>query len=86
MPLATFNVRLSGVIVKFEQEQITLSRLIEVGRVLVTNEEAADFLRMKQQSLRRWACYDCGPIQPVRVGGRLRWRVADLVRLANGEA
>jgi len=53
---------------------------------LLDTEEAASFLRLKPQTLRRWACYDQGPIRPVKVGKRLRWRLADLERLVNGEA
>lgn len=38
------------------------------------------------QSLRLWACCDCGPIRPRGIGRPLRWRVVDLARLFNGEA
>ncbi|TMS58916.1 helix-turn-helix domain-containing protein [Imbroritus primus] len=63
-----------------------LSRFLQEGRDLLTNNEAAVVLAMKPQSLRRWACYECGPIQPIRIGGRLRWRVSDVEFLINGEA
>lgn len=63
-----------------------LAELLQAGRDLLTNREAATLLAMKPQSLRRWACYECGPIQPVRVGRRLRWRIKDVEYLINGEA
>ena len=49
---------------------------------LATTKEAAEFLQFAQQTLRRWACYGTGPIRPVKVQNRLRWRVADLEKLA----
>ena len=50
---------------------------------LLTTKEAAEFLRLKPQTLRRWACYQNGPIQPARVcRGQLRWRGGDLNQLA----
>ncbi|WP_428852566.1 helix-turn-helix domain-containing protein [Imbroritus primus] len=62
-----------------------LAGFLQAGRDLLTNNEAAAILAMKPQSLRRWACYECGPIQPIRIGGRLRWRISDIERLLNGE-
>ena len=43
--------------------------------------EAASLLRVKPQTMRRWACYGSGPIQARRVAGRLRWAVADIKKL-----
>lgn len=48
---------------------------------LLTTAEAAAFLRFNAQTLRRWACYQNGPIQPVRLRNKLRWRGCDLNRL-----
>lgn len=55
------------------------------GRSFLDTQEAAYYLRFRTQTLRRWACYDSGPIRPVRIGGRLRWRIADLQKLLEGE-
>jgi hypothetical protein len=33
--------------------------------------------------LRKWACYEDGPLHPVRVNGRLAWPVADILCLLN---
>lgn len=51
--------------------------------VLPTNEAAATINRAPQ-TLRKWACLENGPIRPVRINGRLAWRVSDLQSLLNG--
>lgn len=51
------------------------------GVLALSTLNAARVLDLKPQTLRRWACFQCGPIQPVRVNGRLLWRIADLGRL-----
>lgn len=51
--------------------------------VLPTNEAAAAINR-RPQTLRRWACLEDGPIRPVRINGRLAWRVSDLAELLSG--
>ena len=45
--------------------------------VLPTNE-AAPFINRRPQTLRKWACLECGPIRPLRINGRLAWPVAQL--------
>jgi len=50
-------------------------------RDLLATAEAAIHLNRKPQTLRSWACFQNGPIQPVRVFGRLGWRVADIRKL-----
>jgi hypothetical protein len=46
---------------------------------------AAGLLGCKPETLRRWGCD--GPIKPVRLGNRLRWKVSDIQRaLSAGEA
>ncbi|KVC95076.1 helix-turn-helix domain-containing protein [Burkholderia ubonensis] len=52
--------------------------------VLPTNEAAAA-LNRKPQTLRKWACLENGPIRPVRINGRLAWRVSDIQALLGGE-
>ncbi len=47
--------------------------------------EAAAVINRKPQTLRKWACYENGPIRPVRINGRLAWRVSDLAKLQRGE-
>ncbi len=48
---------------------------------IVPTNKAAKILDRKPQTLRVWACYQNGPINPVRVNGRLGWRVSDLVKV-----
>lgn len=60
---------------------VALSGLPEV---LPTNE-AAPFINRAPQTLRKWACLENGPIRPIRINGRLAWRVSDLQSLLNGE-
>ncbi|WP_426173175.1 hypothetical protein [Massilia sp. TWR1-2-2] len=38
-------------------------------------------MNRKEQTLRKWACYEDGPIRPIRINGRLAWRVADIRNL-----
>ena len=56
-----------------------------IQAVIPTNEAAAA-LNRKPQTLRKWACLEDGPIRPVRINGRLAWRISDIQALLNGEA
>jgi len=49
-----------------------------------TTAQAAAFLNRKAQTLRKWACLETGPIRPIRINGRLAWRVSDLQALLAG--
>jgi len=55
-------------------------------RPAFNTDEAAHYLNRKSQTLRAWACLEHGPIRPVRINGRLAWRVADVKRLLEGGA
>ena len=55
------------------------------GAKLLTTREASAALNRKEQTLRGWACRKDGPINPVRINGRLGWNPADVERLLNGE-
>ena len=44
---------------------------------------AAFWLNRSPQTLRAWACFENGPVRPVRVGGRLAWPVAAIKGLLN---
>lgn len=55
------------------------------GRDTLPTSEAAPAINRTPQTLRKWACLENGPIRPVRINGRLAWRVADLAMLLNGE-
>ena len=51
-----------------------------IGTVL-----AAYYLNRKPQTLRIWACLENGPIRPLRINGRLEWRVQDIKKLIGAE-
>ena len=50
-------------------------------RPLVDTAATAFYLLRQQQTLRGWACHEDGPIRPIRINGRLAWRVADIRKL-----
>jgi Helix-turn-helix domain len=51
---------------------------------ILTTKEAAATVNRKPQTLRKWACFENGPIRPIRINGRLAWHVKDLEALING--
>ena len=55
------------------------------GRDTLTTNEASFVINRADQTLRKWACLENGPIRPVRINGRLAWRVSDLQKLLAGE-
>lgn len=58
--------------------------LAQETRTAVTTVAAAYYLSRRPQTLRKWACLENGPIRPIRICGRLAWRVSDLQMLLNG--
>ena len=50
-------------------------------RTALPTAEAAYHLNRAQQTLRLWAMREDGPLRPVRINGRLAWKVADLRRV-----
>ena len=56
--------------------------LAQETRATLPTSEAAYHLNRAQQTLRLWAMRDSiAPLRPLRVNGRLAWRVSDLKRL-----
>lgn len=55
-----------------------LTPLDREPRAAITTSEAARHLNRAPQTLRLWACSENGPLRPLRISGRLAWRVADL--------
>jgi hypothetical protein len=51
---------------------------------VLTTAEAAAALNRAPQTLRKWSCLENGPIRPVRINGRLAWKVSDLHALLSG--
>lgn len=60
--------------------------LEQVTRPTVPTDAAAYYLNRQPQTLRAWACLESGALRPVRISGRLAWKVSDLKALLNGEA
>ncbi len=58
--------------------------LIANGRDVLPTKEAAPAINRAPQTLRKWACHQNGPIQPIKINGRLAWRVCDLLKLLSG--
>lgn len=54
-------------------------------RPTVTTAAAAYYLNRKPQTLRCWAAYQKGPVNPICISGRLAWNTADLRRLLGVE-
>jgi hypothetical protein len=50
-------------------------------RTHVTTDVMCHHLGRKAQTARVWACYELGPLRPIRVCGRLAWAVADIKRI-----
>ncbi len=42
-------------------------------RPTVCTAAAAHYLHLRPQTLRVYACKECGPIRPIRINGRLHW-------------
>ena len=67
-----------------KQFSVNAVPLAEEIRTTLPTDEAAYHLNRKQQTMRIWACQQNGPIQPIRINGRLAWKVSDLRRLLEG--
>ena len=66
------------------KKYLLLTPLNEEKRSAVTTAEAAEHLNRKQQTLRKWASQETGPLKPIRINGRLGWLTNDLKRLYRG--
>lgn len=55
-------------------------------RAAVDTATAAFHLSRRPQTLRLWAMNESGPLRPLRVNGRLAWRVAEIRRLVGLDA
>ena len=56
---------------------------LEIRSALPTYD-AAFHLNRKPQTLRTWACFENGPIKPVKINGRLAWLVSDIRDVIKG--
>ncbi len=58
---------------------------LDTLRQVVTTAQAAKALNRAPQTLRKWACFENGPLRPVRVNGRLAWPLDEIAALLRGE-
>ena len=68
-----------------EQKFLLSTPLTNELRTALPTSETATHLSRRAQTLRVWACKGTGPIKPIRIGGRLLWRTADIRRLLGVE-
>lgn len=58
--------------------------LEQVTNPTVPTDAAAYYMSRKPQTLRSWACFENGPLRPIRINGRLAWPVAGIKTVLNG--
>lgn len=58
-----------------------LTPLELIARPTITTREAAYYLNRQVQTLYVWASQETGPIRPLRINGRLAWRVKEIKSL-----
>lgn len=63
------------------QPLIAYPPLEQVTVPAVGTPQAAHYLQRADQTLRRWAAFDNGPLRPFRLNGRLMWRVSEIKAL-----
>lgn len=58
----------------------------DANRTHLTTREAAKALMRQEATIRKWAFTKTGPVQPVRINGRLAWPADQIAALLqNGE-
>lgn len=65
-------------------KQIKFQPLENEMHSVIPTAQAAYYLNRKSQTLRAWACFDNGPIRPIRINGRLAWSVPAIRNLLAG--
>lgn len=68
------------------QTETPYTSLVRENRTVIDTNEAAFHLGRKPQTLRKWACYEDGPLRPIRIYGRLAWSVDEIKCLLSGGA
>ena len=65
-----------------EKPKKTYPPLDQETRTTIPTKAAAFYLNREPQTLYSWSCLGNGPIKPVRINGRISWRVADIKALS----
>ncbi len=60
---------------------IDAPKLENINTPTVSTNQAAFYLTRKPQTLRSWAAFQSGPLQPLRINGRLAWPVVELQKI-----
>lgn len=60
---------------------LSLPRLADINLPSLDTATAAAYLNRRPQTLRMWACFESGPLRPIRIHGRLAWSTDDVRRL-----
>lgn len=69
-----------------QRVQQTFPPLELVNTPTAPTGQAAHYLNRQKQTLRGWACRPgSGPIQPLRINGRLAWKISDIKALLGME-
>lgn len=55
-----------------------------VVRAMMTTAQAAAALKRQPRTLNKWAFTKTGPVQPIRIHGRLAWPSDEIAALLNG--
>ena len=76
----------SATIQALQQFKAQYLPLEQVTKPNLTTAEAAYYLNRKPQTLRCWAVYQDGAVNPIRISGRLAWPVSELRRVLLGVA
>lgn len=64
---------------------VHITPLAQESRTAIPTSEAAAHLNRAAQTLWLWACKESGPLRPIRVNGRLAWKVEDLRRVLEAQ-
>jgi hypothetical protein len=67
------------------KNQITDIPLDKETRYSIDTRTAAAYLGLAENTLRIWSSTQRGPLAPVKVGNRLRWKTDAIRSLLNGE-
>jgi len=66
------------------ETSIVYPPLESVTQPAIPTNQAAHYLNRRPQTLRAWSCLENGAIRPMRINGRLAWKVSDIRNLLNG--
>ena len=83
MESATYQLPATSTAVHIPQSWPPLE---QVTRPTVPTDQAAYYLNRQPQTLRAWACLECGALRPIRISGRLAWSVAAIRTILEGGA